>query len=301
MDDATVKSNLQHDMLSGICPECGSASIIQDLQRGENICGTCGLVIDESIIDHDRERRAFTTEEKNKRERTGSPISVLMPDMGLSTIIDKNVKMSERMRRAVKWNTRMTWSKRNMLIATTEIKRLGANLGIPLRVKEMAAKIYKQAFDKKLLRGRSIKSMVAAAIYYSCRKEQIPRTLQEVIEETNLEARDVRRCYRTLLRELSLKAPSLDPRLLIPKFISELNLSGEVEKETMRLLQEYMTHNRIGGKDPKGLCAAAVYVASQLKNENRSQSLIAKTVGVTEVTLRSRYKELIKSLKIELN
>jgi len=300
MDDATVKSNLPHEGSAGICPECGSASVIQDLQRGENICGICGLVIDESIIDHDRERRAFTTEEKNKRERTGSPISVLMPDMGLSTIIDKNVKMSERMRRAVKWNTRMTWSKRNMLIATTEIKRLGANLGIPLRVKEMAAKIYKQAFDKKLLRGRSIKSMVAAAIYYSCRKEQIPRTLQEVIEETNLEARDVRRCYRTLLRELSLKAPSLDPRLLIPKFISELNLSGEVEKETMRLLQEYMTHNRIGGKDPKGLCAAAVYVASQLKNENRSQSLIAKTVGVTEVTLRSRYKELIKSLQIEL-
>ncbi len=300
MDDAAVKKGSKHDLMPGSCPECGSDMIVEDSQRGETICGTCGLVIDESIIDHERERRAFTMEEKNKRERTGSPISVLMPDMGLSTIIDKNVKMSERMRRAVKWNTRMSWSKRNMLIATTEIKRLGANLGLPLRVKEMSAKIYKNAFEKKLLRGRSIKSMVAATIYYACRKEQVPRTLQEVIEETNLEARDVRRCYRTLLRELKLKAPSLDPRLLIPKFISELNLSGEVEKETMKLLQQYISHNRIGGKDPKGLCAAAVYVASQLKNENRSQSLIAKTVGVTEVTLRSRYKELIKSLNIDL-
>lgn len=284
--------------LQEACPECGSLEVIVDPQRGEQICAGCGLVLADHIMDRERGRRAFTSEEKNKRERTGSPISVLLPDLGLSTIIDKRTKnISERMKRAIKWNTRMSWNKRNMLIATTEIKRLGGNLGIPMRVKELAATVYKQAFKKKLLRGRSIKSMVAASVYYACRKEQVPRTLQEVIDETNLEARDVRRCYRTLLRELKLKVPSMDPRLLIPKFTSALKLSGEVEKEAIKLLNIYVKHNHIGGKDPKGLVAAAVYVAAQMKNEVRSQSSIAQEVGVTEVTLRSRYKEILKTLK----
>ncbi|GAB4305650.1 MAG: transcription initiation factor IIB [Promethearchaeota archaeon] len=282
------------------CPDCGSTEFIFDSQRGEEICSSCGLVLHDHIIDHERERRAFTQDERRKRERTGSPISVLLPDMGLSTVIDRNTKgVSAPMKRAIKWNTRMSWSKRNLLIATTEIKRLGSNLGLPIRVKELAATVYKQAFKLKLLRGRSIRSMVAAAIYYACRKEQVPRTLQEVIDETNLEAKEVRRCYRTLLRELKLKVPSLDPRLLIPKFISALNLSAEVEKEAIRLLNTYVKNNRIGGKDPKGICAAAVYVAAQRKDEVRSQSKIAATVGVTEVTLRSRYKELVKTLELE--
>jgi len=282
-----------------ICPECQSSDLILDQARGENICARCGLVLSHHIIDISREgRRAFSMDEKSKRDQTGSPVSALLPDLGLSTVIDKNHQLSQRMKRVIRWNSRMTWSNRNMLIAATEIKRIGGLLNLPQRVKEYAAKIYRRAFKLKLLRGRSIKAMVVASLYYACRSERIPRTLQEILKFTDSDPRDVRRCYRTLVRELKLTVPALDPFLLVPKYIAALQLSNEIEKTTIKIIKFYSKKYQVGGKDPKGLLAGAIYVACLYHGISRSQSRIAKTIQVTEVTLRSRFKEISKIIKL---
>ncbi|MEA2069991.1 MAG: TFIIB-type zinc ribbon-containing protein, partial [Asgard group archaeon] len=69
------------------CPECGSADIINDETRGEQICTNCGAVIDDHFIDEGPEWRAFTSEERNKRSRVGSPTSFAVHDKGLATQI----------------------------------------------------------------------------------------------------------------------------------------------------------------------------------------------------------------------
>lgn len=118
-------------------------------EKGELVCGQCGLVINERILDISNSgKRAFTKQEKERRERTGSPISILLPDMGLSTVIDKNSIKNPDLKRAAKWNSRMTWDKRNMLIATTELKRIGSNLNLPDHVKKAAIRLYINAFKK---------------------------------------------------------------------------------------------------------------------------------------------------------
>ncbi len=139
-----------------LCPECrGKTIIIQE--KGEIVCSQCGLVISERFLDTTHSgKRAFTKQEKEQRERTGSPISILLPDMGLSTVIDKASIKSPDLKRAAKWNSRLTWDKRNMLIATTELKRISSNLNLPDHVKKAAIRLYIEAFKKKLLRGRSI-------------------------------------------------------------------------------------------------------------------------------------------------
>ena len=52
------------------------------------------------------------------------------------------------------------------------------------------------------------------------------------------------------------------------------------------------------GKDPKGMAAAAIYVASILTGARRTQLEIARTARVTEVTVRNRYKEMVEKLQI---
>ncbi|MFX1418476.1 MAG: transcription initiation factor IIB family protein [Promethearchaeota archaeon] len=284
--------------LSNSCPECGGKVILLH-EKGETVCGQCGLVINERIVDISHSgKRAFTKQEKESRERTGSPISILLPDMGLSTIIDKANIKSPDLKRAAKWNSRMTWDKRNMLIATTELKRIGSNLNLPNHVKKAAIRLYIEAFKKKLLRGRSINGMVAACLYFACRERKIPRTLQEILDQTSISAKNVRRCYRTLIRELNLKAPSTDPISLIPRFIAELELDADAENATIKILQRFTSKYSTSGKDPKGLCAGALYLVCKKKDKKVSQKDIANLVGVTEVTLRSRYKELVKMLNI---
>jgi len=286
--------------LSNSCLECGG-KIISIQEKGEIVCGQCGLVVSERIVDTSHSgKRAFTKQEKERRERTGSPISILLPDLGLSTIIPKENIKNPDLKRAAKWNSRMSWDKRNMLIATTELKRIGSNLNLPNHVKKAAIRLYIEAFKRKLLRGRSINGMVAACLYFACREKRIPRTLQEILDETSVNAKDVRRCYRTLIKELNLKVPSTDPISLIPRYVAELNLDAEDEKTTVKILQTFTSKFSTSGKDPKGLCAGALYLACKIRTKRISQKDIAVLIGVTEVTLRSRYKELIRKLNVKI-
>ncbi|MFX1238146.1 MAG: transcription initiation factor IIB family protein [Promethearchaeota archaeon] len=295
-----MASNSDNEHLLNNCIECGG-KIISIQEKGEIVCGQCGLVISERALDTSHSgKRAFTKQEKERRERTGSPISILLPDLGLSTIISKENIKNPDLKRAAKWNSRMSWDKRNMLIATTELKRIGSNLNLPNHIKKAAIRLYIEAFKKKLLRGRSINGMVAACLYFACREKKIPRTLQEILEETSVNAKDVRRCYRTLIKELNLKVPSTNPISLIPRYIAELNLETEDEKTTIKILNSFISKFSTSGKDPKGLCAGALYLACKIRGKRVSQKDIASLVGVTEVTLRSRYKELVSKLNVKV-
>ena len=286
---------------SNFCPECGGGTIsIQ--QRGETVCKQCGLVVNEKEVDIFHSGiRAYSKQEKDKKERTGCPISILMPDIGLSTIIDRTKIKNPDLRRAAKWNTHLTWEKRNMLIAITELKRIGGNLNFPERVKKAAVRLYKEVFKKNLLRGRSINGMIAACAYYVCKKERVPITLQEILGEASINDNIVKKCYKILVRELNLKSPHIDPVALIPRYCADLGLDIHIEKEAIKVLKNFIANNSICGKDPKGLCAGSIYLVAKLKNKKISQKDISKVIGVTEVTLRSRYKEFLQHISFNFN
>jgi transcription initiation factor TFIIB len=287
---------VEYDTVSNFCPECGGLTQVF-YERGETVCKSCGLIVGERGLDISHSGiRAYTKQEKDKKERTGCPISILMPDIGLSTVIDRTKIKNPDLRRAAKWNTHMTWEKRNMLIAITELKRIGSNLNFPDRVKKAAVRLYKEVFKRNLLRGRSINGMVAACAYFVCKKERVPITLQEILDEASINQNIVKKCYKILVRELNLKSPHIDPVSLIPRYCADLGLGIEIEKETIKVLTKFIQRSSICGKDPKGLCAGAIYLIAKLKNRKISQKEISRVINVTEVTLRSRYKELLNGI-----
>ena len=71
------------------CPECASKNLVHDYDSGETICGDCGLVLYEQMMDKGPEWRAFTQEEKTSRSRVGMPTSYSIHDKGLSTAISQ--------------------------------------------------------------------------------------------------------------------------------------------------------------------------------------------------------------------
>ena len=284
---------------TSFCPECGGGTLSIE-QRGETVCQQCGLVLNEKQVDISHSGiRAYSKQEKDKKERTGCPISILMPDIGLSTIIDRTKIKNPDLRRAAKWNTHLSWEKRNMLIAITELKRIGGNLNFPERVKKSAVRLYKEVFKKNLLRGRSINGMIAACAYYVCKQERVPITLQEILDEASINDNIVKKCYKILVRELNLKSQHIDPVSLIPRYCADLGLNINIEKEAIKVLKNFIENTSICGKDPKGLCAGSIYLVSKLKNRKVSQKDISRVIGVTEVTLRSRYKEFLQNLSFK--
>ena len=47
------------------------------------------------------------------------------------------------------------------------------------------------------------------------------------------------------------------------------------------------------------IAAAALYVSALIHGEKRTQREVADIAGITEVTIRNRYKELIEKLNLE--
>lgn len=295
------------------CPACGSTNIIFDSERSVYVCTDCGTVLEERMVDQGPEWRAFTPEEREKRSRVGSPITPTVHDKGLSTVIDwrdkdafgRRLEPKKRLEilRWRKWQIRtriQSSMDRNLAQAMNELDRIASQLNLPRSVREEAAVIYRKAVEKGLVRGRSIESVMAAAIYAACRRLKIPRTLDEIATFTKSGRKDVARCYRLLLRELTVQVPIADPIDYVPRIGALLGLSGNVLKRAAEILRRAKEKGITAGKDPAGLAAAAIYIASLLEDERRTQKEIAQVSGVTEVTVRNRYKELVRELGIPL-
>ncbi|MHA1237944.1 MAG: transcription initiation factor IIB [Candidatus Odinarchaeia archaeon] len=295
------------------CPECGSTDLVRDYSRGENICSNCGLVITDHLVDSGPEWRAFTAEEKNQRSRVGAPTTFRMPDKGLSTMIGKQntdsfgKKLSANRRRLMyrlrKWNFRSiihSSKRRNLAHAMSEMQRLASQMGISRDIMETAAVLYRKVIERGLTRGRSIDAMIAASLYLACRMHGLPRPLDEMEQYSRFDRKELGYCVRTILTKLGLKVPRPRSTDFISRFGTELGVSAKTQRRAIEILEAARKKGLTSGKDPTGLAAAALYIASILEGERRTQSEVSRVVAVTEVTVRNRYRELIRELNIDL-
>ena len=295
------------------CPECGSTQLVRDYERGELICNNCGIVIDESFIDQGAEWRAFDSEQNDARARTGSPMTFTIHDKGLSTDISwknkdsygKSIPTRNRAQlyRLRKWQKRIKVSnaaERNLSQALQELERMASNLSIPKDVWETAAVIYRKAVKQNMIRGRSIEGVVSGSIYAACRITNVPTTLDEIATVTRVKKKEIGRTYRIMSRYLKLNIMPSKPEDYINRFCSKLKLSMEARKKGSEILKSAEENDLISGKGPTGVAAAAIYIASLMTGERRTQRAVAEVAGVTEVTIRNRYKELTEKLSINV-
>jgi len=289
------------------CPECGSKNIYRDEEKGETICRTCGLVLEDKMVDFSQEWRDFEDSTGGSRRRTGAPSTYTQFDQGLGTELGTtsdfyklgSEKEKDKFFRLRKWHYRISTAiERNLKVALAELKRVSSFLKLPRNVEEEAARIYTLAVQKGLVRGRSMESVVSGALYAACRRHEIPRTLDEMGEASGIEKKEIGRTYRFVVRELGINILPSNPADYIPRFASALNLSADTQTKAVEILEQARDIELTSGRGPTGIAAAALYVGSLIHGEKRTQREVADVAGVTEVTIRNRYKELIKKLNL---
>ena len=289
------------------CPECGG-NVVSDEEHGETVCEDCGLVVEEDSVDRGPEWRAFDASERDSKSRVGAPTTTMMHDKGLSTNIGwgnkdaygKSLSASQRekMQRLRTWNERFrtrNHKERNLKQALGEIDRMASALGLPETVRETASVIYRRALAEDLLPGRSIEGVATASLYTAARQAGMPRSLDELTTVSRVDRMELTRTYRYLVRELKLEVAPADPAQYVGRFASALGLSDEGEWRARDLLRTAQEAGVTSGKSPVGLAAAAVYAAGLLTNEALTQSEVGEVAGVSEVTIRNRYKELLSA------
>jgi transcription initiation factor TFIIB len=298
------------------CPECCvSAIIVHDPESGEDVCENCGLVVNNVSFESGYGIRAFNPEELRKKMQTGSPETLLLHEKGAMTHVGLPGEVKDFYGKKLNGEGRNTAfrlkkmqthcriksnQERNLASALRSLNLISDKLGLPTQTRVQAAFNYRSALKKDLVRGRSIAEMVAAAVYLACRDGKAAHTPEEISKAASVPVKKITCGYRLLLEKLDRQQmpPVNNAVSYITQLGSKLGVSGEQQGEAIRLR---MKLNKLCvGKSPLGLAAALLYIVcdvhSQSWKDKVTQKVIGEVAGITEVTIRKRYKELQREL-----
>ncbi|MCP4762566.1 MAG: hypothetical protein GY870_12370 [archaeon] len=282
--------------------KCCNSLDIGESADGLKVCRSCGMTFGKSYLS--QERRAYTAEEVKNRRRTEprwrnygprTIISTVKTDAKGRQLGSKNKALFSRLSKIQ--GSLINSIERNFWEAKPKLNALATKLNIPDYIIETAWKIYSEVAQQKLTMGRSIEAFVCASLYASVKIHHFPRLMEEVTEFSMIPVRSVHKSLglivRSVLPVLGLKIRPVNPKTLIYKFGSDLNLSIKIQKKATDILVKASKSGlRKMGKDPKGLAAAALYMAAKESTEKVTQTKIAGIAHVTEVTLRTRAKQI---------
>ena len=286
-------------------PDCCNKPSVQ-IRDGNRVCLNCGMISQKEFVVN--ERRAYTIQEIQNRKRT----EPRWRDFGPRTMLPntktdskgKSIGAREQAlfsRLSKIQNSLISSIERNFWEAKPKLKMLCSKLNIPDYISDSAWKIYSLVAKKKLTMGRSINGFIAGALYAAIRVHDFPRLLDEVCESSLTPRRTVHRSLamiiREILPELNLKYQPIKAETLIYRFSNNLELPMEIQKCAIEMLKTASKNGlKRTGKDPKGLAAACIYIAARDGNMRKTQSIVADIAKITEVTLRSRAKQIKSKL-----
>jgi len=280
------------------CPTCGKRNFIYNRESGEFICRECGTVIYKDNIDLGPEWRAYSEEHVERRKRIGAPLSYLKVDLGLTTYPsieteDKKIHQPP-----------LSYKERKLQIILNELERISEKLKLKKVEKETAAQIVRKAVADGIIKRRTKPATIAAAgILLSCRLYNTPISLREIsraIFNNKVKEQQIAKVYRQLVKLLGVKVKyDADQQLLNLIFRKmEIEFNPEVYNTALNIIRS-ARQMRIGsGKSPNSLVAAALYLSLKLHGINITQFEVAKLSNTTEVTVRSRIKEIMSHLDI---
>ncbi|ARM76569.1 transcription initiation factor IIB [Acidianus manzaensis] len=289
-----------------MCNNCKTDKyIIFDEERGQYICTNCGYVIEEDIIDQGPEWRAYNYQDRLERERTGSPLTFKVHDQGLSTKISGGrVKDKVKAIKLQRLHDKIRVSSKDKKLVTylSMLNNEAAKIEVQEHVKETAAFILRKLVETGLAKRIDPYALIAAVLYYSCEVNGVPKYLQEIRNRYALSQSEFWNALsRIHYMSKETPKPKIKPVEYIPKIVEKLKLPSIVATKSAEMVEMMYSNGLTSGKGYLALSAATVYLVSTLMDSKKTQKEIADALNITEVTIRNRYKEIIKNFDIEVS
>ncbi|MFP3174325.1 MAG: TFIIB-type zinc ribbon-containing protein [Vulcanisaeta sp.] len=298
------------------CPYCGSTDIVFDSEYSQFVCRHCGSVIQDHVVDLGPEWRAFNGEEAMIYERA-KPISPALPGHGLggSVIETKHVHnptLQNRLRALIRLNkfNQYQYTERRVAELHEVLEQVRYKLNLPSSVIDEALVLLRQLSSKYDLRGVRTRDLALVLLYVSCKRARLVCPLRELrntlgIERSKRVSRLLELVRRVVGNEGIVIKSQEELGRFLQKVINTLRLNEDVRYYVTKLAMDMVNEGRrkhlTNGRTFYALIASAVYIAVTLVGVRKRQRDVAEASGITDVTIRNRYKEIISKMNIVID
>ncbi|KAM6496114.1 Cyclin-like protein [Amanita muscaria] len=288
-----------------ICPECRdpNPNIVEEFGSGDLVCGTCGLVLGDRIVDTRSEWRTFANDEGDDPSRVGAATDPLMEGMEqLDTVIsfrDGGTGIARELQRAAS-RSQSSRSERNLLTAFRDISSWCDQFSLPKTISDIAKQLYKRSDEEKLLRGKPLDAVIAACIFIACRQAHVPRTFREICNLTNVSKKVLGQCYKALEQAFNLTpgasattqtlSNTSGPENLLVRYCNHLDLPANVQSICSDIIVAAREHGIADGRSPVSIAGGAIYFTCHLLGKHKSVRDISTVAGVSEGTIKLVYR-----------
>ncbi|KAI9730816.1 MAG: transcription initiation factor IIB [Cirrosporium novae-zelandiae] len=306
-----------------ICKDCQEfpPHIEEEFSSGDLVCGSCGLVLDNRIVDTRSEWRTFSNDDQGNDDpsRVGDAANPLLNGSQLATSISFSDGGSGRGKELHRAQNKATHDKatKSLLAAYKEIGALCDGFKVTKTVADTAKHYFKMTDDKKAFRGKAQDAVIAGCIFLACRSNNVSRSFNEIHRLTRVPKKDIGRMFKQLEvffnKENAERAakrekegqhasiPGMDDYQsthsttaadLIARYSSSLGLSHRVGVVSEDLARKASSVGALAGRSPVSTAAACIYMISYLYGQGKTPKEIAANAGVSDGTIRTAYKFL---------
>ncbi|PPQ68268.1 hypothetical protein CVT26_006183 [Gymnopilus dilepis] len=288
-----------------ICPDCRdpNPNIVEEFGSGDLVCGNCGLVLGDRIVDTRSEWRTFANDEGDDPSRVGAASDPLMEGIEqLDTVIsfrDGGSGLARELQRASS-RSQNARNERNILGAFRDISSWCDQFSLPKTIADIAKQLYKRADEEKLLRGKPLEAVIAACIFIACRQAHVPRTFREICNLTHVQKKMLGQCYKALEQAFNLSpgastthtaaSPSTGPENLLVRYCNHLDLPPMVQSICGDIIIAARKHGIADGRSPVSIAGGAIYFTCHLLGKVKSVRDISAVAGVSEGTIKLVYR-----------
>ncbi|GAA5866618.1 hypothetical protein JCM1840_002402 [Sporobolomyces johnsonii] len=286
------------------CPDCkDDAQLVEEYSSGDLVCGGCGLVLGDKVVDTRSEWRSFADSEGDDPSRVGGPQDPLLdPSEQLSTVIsfkDNNTGVARSLQMAAHRVAKDSQggTGRDLQGAFREISTMCEAISLPKSIIDTTKQLFKRVDEEKVLRGKSQEAIIGACIFVACRQGRVPRTFKEIMALTSVNKKQITDCFKAIQKAFetttATSSASTDLDSLITRYCNHLGLSVPLQRACAYTGTAVVEDGVLAGRSPITIASSCILFVTTLWGQRHDPKEIAKVAGVQDSTIRTGFRYLL--------
>ena len=303
LDSIHKDINNKDDKNGANCTNCNTnVHFVEIFSEGIVVCTKCGAVQSE-ILDETAEWRNFEDSNKGSANRC-TKISY----GGYSNSVGTSIACSYNSRLSVMHKWSIAQYKEKTLNEVLDLIRDKCRAGSILKCIEDDAKIlYKNIYDikfnqktqtnmKVITRGKNRRGLIAACIFYACKRKECTRSPKEIAILFGLKDTEITKGCKTFIKlknKINIQCnlnPSA-PEHFIARFCKKLNMHHYIDDIT-QLVKNIQRLNIASVHTPLSIATASILLISNYYNLGVTKRIIATKFMISDVTIQKAYSEI---------